>query len=167
MLQTMLAAVSLSALDQVIHDQPRLVRTIWDALVAIQHPVESDSVVISILLRAAEEELRQQQIGLTAPYCVGQFLEALAERLRRNVVFTTEAGSVGVGRGHMKAGDRIVFPFGMACPFVVRPLDPAQHLDTHEYTMIGVAEMPDLSDRERLDKALEDGVLKEVEIHLK
>lgn len=122
---------------------------------------------IPILLQSVGEELKQQPIGPTAHYCVNEFLSALGHRLKGNMVFTTGAGSFGVGPGHMEAGDRIVFPFGMSHPFVVRPFDP-EHPETHEYTMIGVAEVPDLVDHfEKLDKALEDGFLEEIDIHLK
>ncbi|KAK2599717.1 hypothetical protein N8I77_011449 [Diaporthe amygdali] len=92
---------------------------------------------------------------------------ALNSRLKGNLVFGTDAGSFGVGPDHMEAGDRIVFPFGMEVPIVVRPMDP-EHPETHEYSLIGVADIPDLSElRMELEKAIEDKLLDVIEIHLK
>lgn len=119
------------------------------------------------LLQYAEEKMKQRPIGLTARDCVYQLSGALEARLARNSVFSTKSGSFGVGPGHIKAEDRVVFPFGIQEPLIVRPFDP-EHPETHEYTVIGVAEIPDLADhRMELDKALEDGLLEEIEIHLK
>lgn len=119
------------------------------------------------LLQYAEERMKQRPIGLTAQNCVYQLSVALQARLKGKLVFSTNMGSFGVGPGHMKAEDRIVFPFGMEEPLIVRPFDP-EHPETHEYILIGVAEIPDLADhRTELDKALEDGLLEATEIHLK
>lgn len=119
------------------------------------------------LLQYAEERMKQRPTGLTAQNFVYQLSDALESRLARKLVFSTKMGSFGVGPGHMKAEDRIVFPFGMEEPLIVRPFDP-EHPETHEYILIGVAEIPDLADhRTEMDKALEDGLLEAIEIHLK
>lgn len=151
-----------------LHETPvheELVHTMSAQLLTMDI-LETDSAV-SILTKCAEQALKQRPTRLTADYYVQCFLRALGSRIQDNKVFTTEGGTIGVGPGHMETGDRIVFPFGMKDPFVVRPFDP-EHPETHEYTMIGVAEVAELSDhRERLDKALEGGHFEEIDIHLK
>lgn len=99
---------------------------IWHGLLTKLLELEErpDDAAVPALRQFAEEELRQRPIGLTADYCVARFLMGLRARLDVTSVFTTGAGFIGVGPRHMEPGDRIVFPFGMRCPFVVRPLNP-------------------------------------------
>lgn len=138
-------------------------RELWTKFLA--GPEDTTAAVLA-LRQFAEEELRRRPIGLTALFCVSRFLTVLRMRLEETMVFTTEAGFIGVGSSCMQPGDRIVFPFGVQHPFVVRPLN-AESARTHEYTMIGVADIAELSDRERLDAAFESGLFEEIDIHLK
>lgn len=145
---------------------------LWAELLATKDDEVSETTVTA-LAGLVREELQQRPTGLlTAEYCVRRFFTTIRARLSKNSVFTTAAGFTGVGPGHMQAGDRIVFPFGMECPFVVRPLgdkgQTAAMVGGHEYAMIGVTEVPELMDRrERLDEAFEMGVFEEIDIHLK
>lgn len=161
MIRTFMDHISLDSLSK----HKRLVHAMLRMLLAMDN-VEYDSS-FSILLQYTEEKFRQRPTGLTAEYVVNQLCNALNSRLKGNLVFGTDAGSFGVGPDHMEAGDRIVFAFGMEVPIVVRPMDP-EHPETHEYSLIGVADIPDLSElRMELEKAIEDKLLDVIEINLK
>lgn len=150
------------------HDHERLWGALWAKLLKIAAGgVHDTDAAILTLRQCAQEELLQRHVSLTAEECVSEFFSAFQVRLHGNRVFTTAAGFIGVGPGHMSPGDSIVFPFGMVYPFVVRPITSVSH-EMHEYRMIGVAEVPELSDhRERLDAALESGLLGEIDINLR
>lgn len=91
---------------------------------------------------------------------------AIRVRVRCQTSFRTKAGFVGVGLGHIEAGDSVVFLFGMQRPFIVRPVDRLR-LNDHVYTLVGTAAVPELADqREKLDKAYADGLFEEIDIHL-
>lgn len=147
-------------------------RGLWDQLLSLVEAEgdPNDPVAAFLALgQYAEEELRRRPVTLTTQFCVAQFFHKLKLQLDGTAVFTTRAGFIGVGPGHMQSGDRIVFPFGMKWPFVVRPLHP-ERTGNHEYKMIGVVDIPELSDmdrRERLDQAFEGGLFEEIDIHLK
>lgn len=152
------------------HESEWLWRGLWDKLLSLMEAEGDPNDPVAAVLalgQYAKEELRRRPIGVTAQFCVAQFFSTLRSQLEGATVFTTRAGFIGLGPRHMQSGDRIVFPFGMRWPFVVRPLHP-ERTGTHEYKMIGVADIPELSDRrERLDRAFEGGLFEEIDIHLK
>lgn len=92
-------------------------------------------------------------------------LADLWARLCDHKLFFTKAGFWGLGAGGLTVGDRIVFTFGMTCPFIVRPCNPA--IFEHKYTMVGCAEIDELRfEREKLEESIENGDLGTIDIRL-
>lgn len=154
-------------------------RMFWDHFLNLE-PSDARSLIVSLAQFVRPEVARYKSEELVTPkkakavksgrfspgYCVDKLTNAIRTRLRGHAVFQTEVGFVGVGPGHMEAGDSIVFPFGMSCPFIVRPVN-SDCPTNHVYTMIGIAEVPELIDhRERLDDFFDHGLFEEVDIHL-
>lgn len=96
---------------------------------------------------------------------IERFLETLYQRLHGHKAFVTRDGFFGLGPGHLASGDRVVFAFGMPCPFVVRPKDPDAF--EHEYTMVGCAEIYELKyERSKFEEAVNNGDLETIQIKL-
>lgn len=116
---------------------------------------------------AAEQLKDQTYDGVKAmpDAYVHNILGHLWLRLCDHKLFFTKAGFWGLGAGGLTVGDRIVFAFGMKCPFIVRPCNPA--IFEHKYTMVGCAEIDELRfEREKLEEAIENGDLGTIDIRL-
>lgn len=131
-------------------------------------PQDDESFVPS-LLRLAEAEMSGRNLELPPFYCVKKFLDALRLHLHFHTIFRTEAGFFGVGPAQIRVGDSVVFAFGMMCPFIVRPCDP-EYPERHEYTLMGCAQVSELmnhDEEEKLNQAVDDGLLETIDINLR
>ncbi|RYO89752.1 hypothetical protein DL762_003029 [Monosporascus cannonballus] len=86
--------------------------------------------------------------------------KTLYKRLNHRRIFITSAGFVGVGPKNLEVEDRIVFPFGMTSPWIVRPHE-ALYSTIKTFAIVGCAFVWDLSDFDKLESALGEGVLRE------
>ncbi len=77
----------------------------------------------------------------------------LMQTIQHRSLVATDGGLVGVGLQEVHRGDLVVFLFGMSWPWILRPGRPGY------YTIVGPAYIGGLSDFDKLDKLLEDGVL--------
>lgn len=138
---------------------------LWDRICGL-----CDEDIISELVSVSLEELPTETLAREA---LGGFLDSLKNTLANAAVFETDSGLIGMGPTHMKAGDCLVFPFGMTCPWITRPVDPTGP-EAQEQTMVGAANIEDFmfdkGENEKahglLDKAVEYGVFKAIDIEL-
>lgn len=106
------------------------------------------SVSVAAMTELAEKHCNKL-FGISADNCVRAMFRCIGWRLNEHKVFETKGGFIGVGPGHLDVGDRIVFPFGIACPFVVRPCVPVcDDASRQQFTMVGCVENAELNDHE-------------------
>lgn len=152
-------------------DSPKVTREynclwvkLWDRMCALRN-----EDIVSELASVTLEEMLTETSSREA---LGELLGSL-HTLANVAVFETDSGLIGMGPVHMKVGDSLVFPFGMTCPWVIRPVDSTRP-EAHEQTMVGAANIEDFmfddgeNDKARglLDKAVEYGVFKTIDIEL-
>lgn len=82
-------------------------------------------------------------------------LEALDSRIAHRKVIITDVGFAGVGTANTEVGDLVVHPFGADCLYILRPISLG-------YEMIGFAYLGGLRDLERLNMAMQSGLLRDV-----
>lgn len=120
------------------------------------------------LWACAAEQLKDQtyhDVEAMPDAYVYKLFAGIQARLYGHKLFFTKAGFWGLGAGGLTVGDRIVFAFGMKCPFIVRPCNPA--IFEQKYTMVGCAEIDELRyEHERLEEAIEKGYLGTIDIRL-
>jgi len=90
----------------------------------------------------------------------------LFSKIRHKKIFITNAGFIGVGPKHLEVGDMVVFPFGMNCPWLVRPEQEAVEFN-QLVSMVGCVFVWDLMHYKRLEWAMEKEVLSKTLIRIK
>ncbi|KAJ4393279.1 hypothetical protein N0V93_002487 [Gnomoniopsis smithogilvyi] len=98
---------------------------------------------------------RESETGKLTTDSLVLLLEALDRRIAYRKVIITDVGFAGVGTANLEIGDLVVSPHGADCFYVLRPVPPG-------YEMVGFAYLAGLRDLDRINMAVQDGLLQDV-----